>query len=328
MKAVSFHPRFRMRISLMIEPQQGLSYDEQLQIARLAERSGFETLYRSDHYTSFPGASGRPTTDAWSVLAGLARETSTIRLGALVSPVTFRHPGSFAKVVTTVDEMSGGRVDVGVGAGWNDTEHRELGLAFPPVTERADLMEDELAILHGLWDEPDGWKFEGHQIRLESGSFRPRPVQKPHPPIIIGGTGSPRSLRLAARYADEYNMSSSSADECRDAYARLDDECRKTGRDPKSIRKSAMVGMLMAANESELQKRVAAQIEMVQATGADAEGWFETRRSRWIAGTPDEARAMVRRFAEAGAERLMLQDMLPRDYAMIELAAAELIGKV
>src|SRR5512140_1952962 len=161
-----------MRFSLMIEPQQGLSYDEQLQIAKLAERAGFETLFRSDHYTSFPGGSGKPTTDAWTVLAGLARETSTIRLGVRVSPVTFRHPGSFAKVVSTVDEMSGGRVDVGVGAGWNEKEHRELGLPFGPITERADLMEDELALLHGLWDGEDGWTFDGRRLHVQGGVFR------------------------------------------------------------------------------------------------------------------------------------------------------------
>jgi len=318
-----------MRFSLMIEPQQGLSYDEQLQIAQLAERSGYETLFRSDHYTSFPGGSGKPTTDAWTVLAGLARETSTIRLGVLVSPVTFRHPGSFAKVVSTVDEMSGGRVDVGVGAGWNEKEHRELGLAFVPVKERADLMEDELALLHGVWDGPDGWAFDGHQLHVQGGAYRPKPVQRPHPPILVGGTGSPRSIRLAVQYADEYNMSSSGPEECADAYARMDAECRRVGRDPKTLRRSVMAGMLMGANEAEMSRRVAAQIEFIgDGSTTDPGAWLEAHRPRWVMGTPDEARAMVRRFAAAGAERMMLQTMLPRDHAMIELAAAELIGKV
>src|SRR6266511_1730369 len=133
-----------MRFALMIEPQQGLSYGDQIAIAKRAESNGFETLFRSDHYSSFPGPAGQPTTDAWAVLAGLARETDRIGLGALVSPMTFRHPGNFAKVVTTVDEMSGGRIEVGLGAGWNDIEHRQLGLDFPPITERADLMEAKL----------------------------------------------------------------------------------------------------------------------------------------------------------------------------------------
>ncbi len=317
-----------MRFSLMIEPQQGLSYQEQLEIAKLAERSGYETLFRSDHYTSFPGGSGKPTTDAWTVLAGLARETSTLRLGVLVSPVTFRHPGSFAKVVSTVDEMSGGRIDVGVGAGWNEKEHRELGLAFPPVTERADLMEDELALLHGLWEGSDGWTFDGHQLHVQGGAFRPKPVQRPHPPIIVGGTGSPRSIRMAAQYADEYNMSSSGPEECAEAYARMDAECRRIGRDPRTLRRSVMAGMLVGANEAELNRRVAAQIEMIGDESGDPHAWLEAHRPRWVMGTPDEARAMARRFAEAGAERIMLQDMLPRDHGMIELAAAELIGRV
>ena len=316
-----------MRFALMTEPQQGLTYAEQLDLARLAERLGFDAFFRSDHYRSFPGPADRPTTDAWTVLAGIARETTTIRIGSLVSPVTFRHPGSFAKVVTTVDEMSGGRVEVGVGAGWNDAEHSQLGLAFPEIRERADLLEDELAILHGLWEEPDGWSFEGHQISVTSASFNPKPVQRPHPPIIIGGEGSPRSLRLAARYADEYNMSSTGPDECAEAYGRLDVECRAIGRDPGTARRSVMAGLLMGADEAELDRRVRDQIAMVGASGADAKGWLEARRPRWIAGTPDQARAMVARFAAAGVDRIMLQDMLPRDHAMIELAARELIGR-
>jgi F420-dependent oxidoreductase-like protein len=316
-----------MLFALMIEPQQGLSYAEQLELARLAERLGFEAFFRSDHYRSFPGPADMPTTDAWTVLAGIARETTTIRLGALVSPVTFRHPGSFAKVVTTADEMSGGRVDVGVGAGWNEAEHSQLGLAFPEIRERADLMEDELAILHGLWEEPDGWSFEGCQVRIESASFNPKPVQRPHPPIIVGGEGSPRSLRLAARYADEYNMSSSGPDECAAAFARLDEECRKIGRDPGTVRRSVMAGVLLGADEADLQRRVRDQLEMIGVGGADMGTWLEARRPRWIIGTPDQARAMVARFAAAGVQRVMLQDMLPRDHAMIELAARELIGR-
>src|SRR5450759_4815568 len=201
-----------MRFALMIEPQQGLTYVEQLGLARLADRIGFEAFFRSDHYRSFPGPDDCPTTDAWTVLAGLARETTRIRLGTLVSPVTFRHPGALAKVVTTVDEMSGGRVELGVGAGWNEAEHLGLGLDFPPIGERADMLEDELAILHGLWEQPDGWSYSGERLRVEQTSFHPKPTQVPHPPIIVGGEGSPRSIRMAARYADEYNTSSPGPD--------------------------------------------------------------------------------------------------------------------
>ena len=160
-----------MRFVLMLESQQGLSYADHVAIARRAEANGFEALFRSDHYQSFPGPTGRPTTDAWTVMAGLARDTERIGLGVLVSPMTFRHPGSFAKVVTTVDEMSGGRIEVGVGAGWHELEHRQLGLPFPPIKERADLMEDTLAILQGLWGEPDGWT-----LRRSPGLDPRRPV--------------------------------------------------------------------------------------------------------------------------------------------------------
>ena len=171
-----------MRFALMIEPQQGLGYGDQVAIAKRAEANGFEALFRSDHYASFPGATGQPTTDAWTVIAGLARETDRLSLGALVSPVTFRHAGTFAKVVTTVDEMSGGRIEVGVGAGWNDLEHRQLGLPFPSLGERMDAVEDQLAVLHGLWGEPDGWSYDGKTVTIRDALFYPKPVEVPGPP--------------------------------------------------------------------------------------------------------------------------------------------------
>ena len=317
-----------MRVALMIEPQQGLSYLEQLEIARLVERLGFDALFRSDHYRSFPGPADKPTTDAWAVLAGIARETSTIRLGTLVSPVTFRHPGSFAKVVTTVDEMSGGRVEVGVGAGWNNPEHSQLGLPFPEVAERADLMEDQLAILHGLWEEADGWSYKGKQLSIADAAFHPKPVQRPRPPIIVGGEGRPRSLRLAARYADEYNMSSSGPELCAEKFAALDEECRKIGRDPSTMRKSVMVGCLFGADQAEFERRIGDFLAMVGDEGVDTAAWVAEHRPRWIIGTPDQARAMAARFGATGADRIMLQTLLPRDHAMIELMARELIGRV
>ena len=168
-----------MRFALMIEPQQGLTYDEQLAVARRAEAAGFETLFRSDHYESFPGATGEPTTDAWTVLAGLARDTTRIGLGTLVSPVTFRNPGNLAKVAITVDEMSGGRVEVGVGAGWHAAEHRRHGFPFPEIGERADMLEETLEVLRGLWDEPDGWSFIGEHFAIEDALFRPKPASLP-----------------------------------------------------------------------------------------------------------------------------------------------------
>lgn len=326
-----------MRFALMIEAQMGLSYEDQLSIVRRAEAAGFEAFFRSDHYASFPGSSEQATTDAWAVLAGLARETTTIHLGALVSPVTFRHPGNFAKLVTTVDEMSGGRIEVGVGAGWNDEDHSQLGLAFPEMKERADLMEDQLALLHGLWEEAPGWDFDGHQVKVRDGALRPGPVQvegrpigkngRSRPRILTGGEGSPRGFRLAAKYADEFNLSSSSPDVARTKQAQLDEACRAIGRDPKSLTRSTMAGALLGRDDAEVARRADALLASFGQQAASGMEWLNARRNRWILGTPDQARAMVQRYADAGLERIMLQDFVPLDGEMIDLMAEELIGK-
>jgi F420-dependent oxidoreductase-like protein len=328
-----------MRFALMTEPQQGMTYADQLAAAKRAEANGFDAYFRSDHFASFPGATGQPTTDAWTVVAGLARETQRIGLGVLVSPVTFRHPGVLAKVVTTVDEMSGGRVEVGVGAGWNEIEHQQLGLAFPPIKERADLLEDQLAILHGLWDEPDGWSYDGVTgIHLEGSLFRPRPVQvagRPSTPvgggrprIIIGGQGSPRSFRLAARYADEFNLSSASPAKAAQVAAELDAACRAVGRDPSTLARSTMAGVLVGRTPDEVKAREQALLESFGTEEfADAEAWLDERRNRWVYGTPDDARAQLQRFADTGLERIMLQDFLPWDLDMIDVMGEELVGR-
>jgi F420-dependent oxidoreductase-like protein len=314
----------------MIEPQQGLSYEEQLAVARRAEAAGFEALFRSDHYESFPGDSDQPTTDAWAVLAGLARETTSLGLGALVSPVLFRTPGNLAKVALTVDEMSGGRIEVGLGAGWHAEEHRRHGFPFPEISERADHLEEALEILHGLWDGPDGWSFLGRHYAVEDARMRPKAGSIPgrdsgRPPIIVGGEGSPRSFRLAARFADEFNLSSSSPQVASRKFSELDETLRAAGRDPATITHSAMVGILIGRDEDEVRRR---ESDLLGAFGEPDGGtdWFEARRARWIHGTPDEARAMVERFAAAGVERMMLQDFIARDLEMIDLAGEALIG--
>jgi F420-dependent oxidoreductase-like protein len=319
-----------MRLALMIEPQQGLSYAEQLAVVRRAEAAGFESFFRSDHYQSFPGPSGQPTTDAWAVLAGLARDTSTISLGTLVSPITFRAIGNLAKVATTVDEMSGGRVEFGLGAGWNEIEHRQLGLPFPEIGERAAILEEHFAVLRGLWGEPDGWSFRGDHVTIEGANFHPKPIDRPgrpvgsngasRPRLLAGGDGTPRGLRIAARYADEFNLSSSSPDAAREKFAALAAACEAIGRDPASIARSVMAGILIGRDAAELGRR---KRDLLAAFGNEADGddWFAAREPRWILGTRDAARAMVDRFKEAGAERLMLQDFLPRDLEMIDLMA-------
>lgn len=311
-----------MRFALMSEPQQGLAYDEILALARTAQEAGFESYFRSDHYGSFPGESGLPTTDAWATLAGLARDTTSIGLGVLVSPVTFRSPGNLAKVVTTIDEMSGGRVEVGLGAGWNEPEHLQHGIAFPAQTERFDMLEEQLAIVHGLWTEADGWSYEGRHWQVRDSRFAPKPVPREgrrHPNLIVGGGGGPRMAALVARYADEINVSSSSAARVAEANERVRAACRDIGRAPGEVTHSAMTGVLVGRDEAEVRARVTALMATFGSAAGDAEEWLAERRSRWIVGTPDEARARAKEFEAAGASRLMLQTLLPRDLEMVRL---------
>jgi F420-dependent oxidoreductase-like protein len=312
-----------MRYALMSEPQQGLTYAEIRALALTAEEVGFEAYFRSDHYASFPGEAGRPTTDAWATLAGLARETTRINLGTLVSPVTFRLPGNFAKVVTTVAEMADGRVEVGLGAGWNDLEHRQLGLAFPAAGERFDMLEEQLAILHGLWTEPDGWSYEGAHWRLSEARFYPKPAALPgrrHPNLIIGGRGGPRMADLVARYADEFNLTSASVNTAAESYARVRDACTAIDRDPDSVTYSAMCGVLVGEDEADVRRRVADLFELIgEASATDPEAWLAERRGRWVMGTPEQAREMIAQLAEVGVQRVMFQTLLPRDLEMVRL---------
>ena len=293
-----------VRYVLMLEAQQGLTYDDQLAIARRAEAAGFEALFRSDHYESFPGPAGRPTTDAWTVLAGLARETDRIRLGVLVSPVTFRPPGTIAKIAATLDHMSGGRIELGLGAGWNEDEHRRHGVPFPPIAERADMLEEQLAIVHGLWDEPDGWSFAGRHYRVEDTVFQPKPLQRAAPadhrrwrglaavaadrgalrrrvqPDLVGPGPSRRPLRAARRGVP--------GDRPRSGH----DPPLGDGRDADRSRR-----LPSSRHGSE-------RCWPTSAGGAEAEAWFGAREARWILGTPDEARAKVAAFEAAGVQRL------------------------
>jgi F420-dependent oxidoreductase-like protein len=310
-----------MRFALMTEPQQGLSYDEILAIARTAEESGLEAFFRSDHYASFPGGSGKPTTDAWATLAGLARETSTIRLGVLVSPVTFRIPGSLAKVIQTVDEMSGGRVEAGFGAGWNADEHAQLGIPFPDIGERFDMLTEQMAIIHGLWSEPDGWSYDGEYWQVR-GAKRHGEISRGgrrHPHILLGGKGGPRLAALVAEYADEFNLNSASPEDAPAAYARIRAACQERGRDPDEVVYSAMTGVLVAETEGDLRARVADLLTALGQGGADGDAWLAERRRRWIMGTPDEAHERVAALEERGTQRIMLQDFLPRDLDHVRL---------
>ena len=314
-----------MRYALMTEPQQGLHYDELLALVRTAEDAGIEAFFRSDHYASFPGEAGLHTTDAWATLAGLARETSRIRLGTLVSPVTFRIPGNLAKVIQTVDEMAGGRIEAGFGAGWNEAEHQQLGIGFPPIEERYDMLEEQMEILHRLWTDGDGWSFDGEHWQVRDAKRHGEVARdgRRHPHVIFGGKGRSRMARLVATYGDEFNLISASPDEAASAYPRIRRACAEQGRDPDELVYSAMTGVLVAETEEDLRARVDDLLNVLGQADADGDAWLAERRGRWIMGTADEAHDRVRALAERGTQRVMLQDFLPRD-----LDHVRLIGRI
>jgi alkanesulfonate monooxygenase SsuD/methylene tetrahydromethanopterin reductase-like flavin-dependent oxidoreductase (luciferase family) len=288
-----------MGLRVFTEPQLGASYDQLLACALTAETCGFDAFFRSDHYLHTGSGSGLPGyTDAWTTLAGLARDTSSIRLGTLVSPVTFRPVGPFAVITTQVDQMSGGRVEVGVGAAWYEAEHRAYGLPFPPVRARYDLFEDQLAILHGVWSAPPGTTFEYAgltcSVSLEADTLRP--LQRPHPPIVMGGVGGPRSARLAATFADEYNTSFKRLAETRRIHDVVRHACERFGRDLSTMVCSAGQVVCCGRTDAEIARRAAA----IHRDVAEL-------RENGLAGTPDKVLEKLGRFAEAGVDRFYLQ---------------------
>jgi F420-dependent oxidoreductase-like protein len=220
-----------MRLCVMVEGQEGVTWEDWLALARACEQHGFEALFRSDHYGPVVAEEERGSLDAWVTLAGIAAVTSTVRLGTLVSPATFRHPSVLAKSAVSVDHISGGRVEVGLGAGWNQAEHERYGFPFPPLGERMDVFAEQLEIVHRQW-KSEPFSYEGEHYRLAESNPLPKPVQSPHPPLIVGGSGKPRSVALAARWADEYNAVSPSADECRALRERIAEACAREERAP------------------------------------------------------------------------------------------------
>ena len=306
-----------MAFSLRIftEPQQGASYDTLLAVAREAEELGFDAFFRSDHYLRMGDGDGQPgPTDSWVTLAGLARETSRIRLGTLVTSATFRLPGPLAVSVAQVDAMSGGRVELGIGAGWFEAEHTAYGIPFPPVGERFDRLEEQLAIITGLWDTPTGerFSFPGRHYRISDSPALPKPVQQPHPPVIIGGAGPRRTPALAARYADEFNLAFQSEEDFAEAVQRVRGACEAAGRDPASLIYSAAVTVCCGADEAEFARRAAA-------IGRDP----GELRKQAAGGTPAEVVARLESFRAAGAARLYLQILDLEDLDHLRLIAAE-----
>ncbi|QNN52418.1 LLM class F420-dependent oxidoreductase [Nocardioides mesophilus] len=287
-----------MELRVFTEPQQGATYDDLLAVAITAEAMGFGAFFRSDHYLAM-GGNGEPgPTDAWISLAGLARDTDTIRLGTLVTSATFRLPGPLAIAVANVDQMSQGRVELGLGAGWFDEEHTAYGIPFPPTGERFDRLEESLELITGLWATPPGrtFDFAGDHFSVKDSPALPKPMQRPRPPVIVGGRGARRTPRLAARFADEYNIPFDTPEFTRDQFARVRRACIDLGRDPAELVYSNALVLCVGRDDAEVRRRAAA-------IGRDP----EELRATGVAGTADEAVDVLGRYAEAGASRVYLQ---------------------
>lgn len=307
-----------MDLRVFTEPQQGASYAQLRAMALEAERLGFSGFFRSDHYLFIgEGVPHQHVTDAWVTLGGLAAETRRLRLGTLMSSATFRLPGPLAVSVAQVDQMSEGRVELGIGSGWYEAEHRAFGIPFPSLKERFERFEEQLEILQGLWSTPVGssFSFSGRHYRLEDNPVLCRPWQAPRPPIIVGGYGKSRTPDLAARFADEFNMPGPSLAQVSEQFKRVDDACTRLGRDPSSLLRSVWLTTCVGRDEQEFGRRAAA-------IGHDP----EQLRARGIAGTPAEARAALARFAEVGVTRVYLQFFDVDDLEHLQLVAEVLAG--
>lgn len=301
-----------VELRVFVEPQQGATYADQLAVARRAEECGYAAFFRSDHWLAM-GGSGLPgPTDSWLTLAALARETTSIRLGTLVTSATFRHPGVLAISVAQVDQMSGGRVDFGLGAGWFEGEHTAYGLPFPGLGERFERLEEQLEIITGLWGTGDGesYSFAGRHYRLTDAPALPKPATPNGPPIVIGGKGRTRTPRLAARFADEFNVPFAALDEVAALYARLDAACDVSGRDPSEIVRSTALVLCCGAN----------QVEVARRAGAIGREVGELKE-HGVAGTPDECIETLREYAALGATRVYLQVLDLADLDHLDLVA-------
>jgi F420-dependent oxidoreductase-like protein len=308
-----------MDLRIFTEPQFGASYGDQLAVARAAEAGGFDAFFRSDHWLTFGGEGLPGPTDSWVTLGAIARETERIRLGTLVTSATFRLPGPLAIAVAQVDEMSGGRVELGLGAGWFDGEHDAYGIPFPGTSERFDRLEEQLAVITGLWETPRGetFSFEGPHYPVTDSPALPKPVQSPRPPIIVGGHGPTRTPRLAATYADEFNVPFSPIADFTTQVERVAAACEAHDRDPATMTWSAALTVAMGADETEFRRRA-------EAVGHEPDGL----RTGQLGGTPDEIRDRLGRWAEAGAQRVYLQVLDLADLDHVAFLAEELIGRV
>jgi F420-dependent oxidoreductase-like protein len=310
-----------MQLRVFTEPQLGAVYDDLLAVARRAEECGFDAFFRSDHFLSMGTYNGLPgPTDAWVTLAGIARETVGIRIGTLVSAATFRLPGLLAVTVAQVDQMSGGRVELGLGAGWFEAEHRAYGVPFPPAAQRFERLEEQLEIVTGLWGTPVGKKFSfhGQHYELADAPALPKPMQQPGPPIIVGGWGTRRTPALAARFADEYNVPFGSVADAAAQFERVQAACAALPQ-PRAtpIRLSAAQTVCCGRSDAEVRRRA-------EAIHRDP----DALRESGVCGTPDEVVARLREFAAVGVERMYLQVLDLADLDQLDLIAAEVMPHV
>ncbi|HEV8176026.1 MAG TPA: LLM class F420-dependent oxidoreductase [Actinoplanes sp.] len=310
-----------MRVSLFIEPHRGATYDDQLRLARHAEDAGFEGFLRADHYQSMGADPGLPgPTDSWITLAGLARETSKIRLGTLMNSATFRLPGPLAVMVAQVDAMSGGRIELGMGAGWFEREHTSYGIPFPPVADRFDRLTEQLEVITGLWSTPDGARFsyDGKHYQLLDAPALPKPVQKPGPPIIVGGRGPRRTPEIAARFADEFNMPFKTVAETASAFSRVKAACDRYER-PAHRQLTLSAGIVVAVGRTDAEaRRRAAPLHVPSALPPEDP----------VVGSPDRLVQRIGEFAEAGATRVHLRVIDMADLDHVGLIAAEVLPQV
>lgn len=307
----------------MIEGQEGVSWEDWLALGRAVEESGLEGLFRSDHYSGARNDQ-RGSLDAWTQIAALAAVTSRIRLGTLVSPATFRHPSLLAKAVVTADHVSDGRVELGIGTGWMEQEHAAYGFPFPPMHERLELLEEQLEIIVRSWTE-DTLDFEGKHYRLEGLRALPKPLQQPRPPVIVGGSARPRTARLAARFADEYNTVFASPEELRERRENVLRAAAEAGREPLVF--SLMTGCVVGRDPAELLERVGRLLARTRRED-DPEAFIRERRDRMVLGTVEEAVERLRELEEAGVERIFLQHLVHDDVDMVRLVGTDVAPAV
>ena len=304
-----------MDLRIFTEPQQGARYEDLLRVARCAETAGYDAFFRSDHLLAMGDSTGLPgPTDAWVTLGALARETTTIRLGTLMSSVTFRLPGPLGVAVAQVDHMSGGRIELGIGTGWYEAEHHAYGIPFPPLGERFGMLAEQLEMLTGAWGTPagQGYTFRGEHHAFSDSPGLPKPLQDPWPPIIVGGSGPRRTPALAARFADEFDVPFAGVDTVADRLARADEACRAIGRDPATLTRSTAQVLCAGRDDAEVRRRAAA-------IGREP----DELRARGLAGTAAEVVDKIGRFAEVGVERVYLQVLDLSDLDHLEFVAAQ-----